>query len=74
MKVFCLLVSVAIAAALPHNDFVNQINRVNNMKTTWKAGNNFAEGTTLDDVKHWCGALHNPNKILPSKNLFFSCI
>jgi len=69
MKVFCLLVSIAIATALPNNEFGNQIYRVNNMKTTWKAGHNFAEGTTLEDVKHWCGALHNPNKVLPMKPL-----
>ena len=60
MKAIFLLVSIAFVAALPRDEFQHHINKVNSIKTTWKAGHNFDDGVTLKDVQRMCGALSNP--------------
>ena len=74
MKVFLLLVGVALATSLPRDEFQEHIKKINSMETTWKAGHNFDERITMEDVKRWCGALSNPNSRLEGREkllLFF---
>lgn len=52
---------IACTIALPRNEFQEHINNVNNNRySTWKAGHNFGEQTTMEYVKGLCGALSNP--------------
>lgn len=61
MKFVLLLGVLALVSALPRDSkFQEHINYVNSIKTTWTAGHNFGEGTTMEYVKGLCGALSNP--------------
>jgi len=62
MKVLILVcVFIVYTCALPRNEFQKHINNVNNHRfSTWKAGHNFGEQTTMNYVKGLCGALSNP--------------
>ncbi|XP_066919273.1 cathepsin B-like [Clytia hemisphaerica] len=60
MKVLLLFIGVAMVTCLPREEFQHHIDAVNRAKTTWKAGHNFGEETSLDYVKGLCGSLSNP--------------
>ena len=60
MKVLLLFFAVAMVACLPREEFQHHIDAVNKAKTTWKAGHNFGEGTSMEYVKGLCGSLSNP--------------
>jgi len=54
MKLFGLLVASAFG-----NEFDAIIEEVNGSNAGWVAGQNFAEGTTLEDISKLCGSLPN---------------
>jgi hypothetical protein len=66
-----LSLSVAFASAMPANvdplsqEAIDHINSLDGM--TWKAGKNFADSYTIDDIKAMCGALKSPHPFLKRK-------
>jgi len=67
MKLLLFVIGVALVTCKPHDEFQKHIDRVNTARTTWKAGHNFDEGTTMNYIKGLCGALSNPTVQLPVK-------
>merc|ERR550519_1173716 len=67
---YLLLALVAIASAKPQKTPYKQeaiIEYINSIHTTWKAGKNFDEVYTLEDIKAMCGALKSPEPILKER-------
>jgi len=58
LYVVLLFVSNAMAFS-QQNDFHFHINKVNEMKSTWVAGENFGEHITTDYIKNLCGTLED---------------
>lgn len=67
---YLVLALVAVVSAKPaHIDPLSEesIDYINTVAKTWKAGKNFAEGWTLQDIEGLCGALKSPERILEGK-------
>ena len=58
-----LLALVAISSAKSVLELdplsLEAIDRLNGQPMTWKAGMNFGEGWTIEDIKAMCGVLHD---------------
>lgn len=71
MKLIIFGVLIAMVFTMPKNSmFQSHIHTINNMKTTWEAGENFGPHITSDYIRNLCGALKTPlSKKLPIKDL-----
>lgn len=54
--IFCIAI-ISLVQAKPQNEFQVQIDVVNSMETTWKAGHNFGKYISMKHIKSLCGAL-----------------
>ncbi|XP_054155194.1 cathepsin B-like [Oppia nitens] len=70
---FLILLATLLASSLQSptgpKSFDEIIDYVNSLDTTWKAGKNFDDSYTLEDIKVKLGALEEPNLVYPKHEI-----